>query len=89
MPFDILDVLMRILKVLSPIRPSSGDVRYDPLLPFVLHFGALLVTWMLGAEHPPTVVQLLEVTGTATQLEDILVAKGPNLIELIGRLRRR
>lgn len=84
-----LDVLMRILKVLSPIRTCSGNVRHDPLLLVVLHLGTLLVSWMLVAENPPPIVQLLEVTGIASKLEDILVAEGANLAEHVGlRLAR-
>ena len=84
-----LDVLVRVLKVFPSVRPRARDVGHDPVHSHVLHLGPLLVTRVLAAQDPPPVVLLLKVARIASQLQNILVAKGTNLSELSGLLLRR
>ena len=59
---------------------SARDVRDHPLVAMVLDLLSLLVSRMFGAEHPPPVVQLLEVALIASQLQNTLVLEGARLL---------
>ena len=59
---------------------AAGDVRDHPLVSMILDLLSLLVSRVFGAEHPPSIVQLLKVALIASQLQDALVLEASRLL---------